>query len=619
MPRSIWNGTVAFGLVRVPVKLYSATESKRIPLRERHAKDGAAIEHRRLCVKEGREVPYSEIVKGYEVSEGSYVVLTKEEVAAAEGPEAHVVEIEHFVDREQIDPAYYERSYYLGPGKLGEEPYRLLQVSLERSGRVGIGRFVFHNKAHLVAIRAVEDVIVLHTMRFVDELNSGDELDPAKPQKQPSKLELDTAQLLLGQLDAKFEPESYANTYRDAVMALIEKKARGETHRGARNLAVHGRGRSPGRAGSKPCPTRRHAAQGRHEEALGLGGAPRQSVQSLHTCHKGTQAPGAWRGQRVSRHQTSEGHRRAQAQADARRGLMARPLWTGSLSFGLVTVPVALYSAVRDRDIHFNLLHGPDNSPIETRRMCAHEQREVPWQEIVKGYELDDGRWVLLSDADLEAAAPRKSHTIDIEAFVEEREIDPLYLDRPYLLVPEDEAAARAYALLSEAMAASGKVALGRFVMRAKENLVSIRPRGDLLALTTMRFHDEVRPSAEIAQELASAPAPSEDEIENAMAIIAELEVPFEPEGYRDEHRAHLEAIVKRKRKGQKISVPKAKPAKPQEPAPVAPDLMGALQESLARIKGEAASKDKEPAKRKRKPPAPKAPAKRASARARRS
>lgn len=228
MPRSIWNGTVAFGLVRVPVKLYSATESKRIPLRERHAQDGAAIEHKRLCAKEGREVPYSEIVKGYEVSEGSYVVLTKEEVAAAEGPEAHVVEIEHFVDREQIDPAYYERSYYLGPGKLGEEAYRLLQSALDRSGRAGIGRFVFHNKAYLVAIRTAEDVIVLHTMRFADELASGDELEPAKPEKQPSKLELDTAQLLLAQLDAKFEPEGYANTYRDAVMAMIEKKARGE-------------------------------------------------------------------------------------------------------------------------------------------------------------------------------------------------------------------------------------------------------------------------------------------------------------------------------------------------------------------------------------------------------
>lgn len=269
---------------------------------------------------------------------------------------------------------------------------------------------------------------------------------------------------------------------------------------------------------------------------------------------------------------------------------MARALWSGSLSFGLVNVPVALFSAVRDRDVHFNQLHGPDGSPVETRRVCAHEQREVPWEEIAKGYELEDGRWVLLSDSDLESAAPRKSHTIDIESFVEEREIDPLYLDRPYLLVPENESAARAYALLGEAMASSGKVALGRFVMRAKEHLVSIRPRKQLLTLTTMRFHDEVRSSTEIAEELATASAPSPEEIENAMAIIAELEVPFDPASYRDEHRAHLEAIIKRKQKGQKISVPKAKPAKP---TPTAPDLMGALQESLARIKGEAATKKK--------------------------
>jgi DNA end-binding protein Ku len=269
---------------------------------------------------------------------------------------------------------------------------------------------------------------------------------------------------------------------------------------------------------------------------------------------------------------------------------MARPLWSGSLSFGLVNVPVQLYSAVRDRGVHFNQLHEPDGSPIETRRVCVHEGREVPWEEIAKGYELEDGRWVLLSDADLDSAAPRKSHTIDIEWFVEEQEIDPIYLNRPYLLVPENESAARAYALLGEAMRVTGKVALGRFVMRAKEQLVSIRPRADLLTLTTMRFHDEVRASAEIAEQIVAADAPNSEQIENAMAIIQELEVSFDPTSYRDEHRAHLEQIIKRKRKGQKISVPVPEPA---EPTPTAPDLMGALEQSLARIRGESAGKKK--------------------------
>jgi DNA end-binding protein Ku len=281
---------------------------------------------------------------------------------------------------------------------------------------------------------------------------------------------------------------------------------------------------------------------------------------------------------------------------------MARALWSGSLSFGLVNVPVALYSAVRDRSVRFNQLHEPDGSPIETRRICAHEQKEVPWEEIAKGYELDDGRWVLLSDADLDSAAPRKSHTIDIESFVQAREIDPIYLHRPYLLVPENESAARAYALLVEAMRQSGKVALGRFVMRAKEHLVSIGPREDLLTLTTMLFHDEVRARTEIAAEIDAVAAPPNEQVENAMSIIQELEVPFEPRLYEDEHRAHLERIIKRKQKGQKISV--AAP-EPKEPAPTAPDLMGALQQSLARIRGEADGKKKakkSPAKAKKSP-----------------
>jgi DNA end-binding protein Ku len=279
-----------------------------------------------------------------------------------------------------------------------------------------------------------------------------------------------------------------------------------------------------------------------------------------------------------------------------------RPLWSGSLSFGLVNVPVMLYSAVRDRGVHFSQLHEPDGSPIQTRRVCSLEEREVPWDEIAKGYEMEDGSWVLLSDEDLAAAAPRKSHTIDIEAFVEEREIDPIYLDRPYLLVPENESAARAYSLLGEAMGHSGKVALGRFVMRAKEHLVSIRPRGELLTLTTMRFHDEVRSSADVAAEIDVEAVPGSEQIENAIAIIAELEVPFDPAGYRDEHRAHLQRLIRRKQKGQKISVAPV-PTKPKPKAtPTAPDLMGALEQSLARIRGESPAAGKKKAKKTRAP-----------------
>jgi DNA end-binding protein Ku len=242
MPRSLWNGTIAFGLVRVPVKLHSATESKKIAFRERHVTDGAAIEHRRMCVKEGREVPYGEIVKGFEVSSGSYVALSKEEIAAADGADAHIVDIEHFVSGREIDPIYYERAYYLSPGKFGDEPYRLLHAALKSSDRVGIGRFVFHNKAHLVAIRALEEVIVLHTMRFADEFVADRELEIVAPQKEPSKLEVDTAQLLVDQLDSIFEPHAYTNTYREAVLHLIERKARGEAIEAPENQQATGEG-----------------------------------------------------------------------------------------------------------------------------------------------------------------------------------------------------------------------------------------------------------------------------------------------------------------------------------------------------------------------------------------
>jgi DNA end-binding protein Ku len=228
MPRSLWNGTIAFGLVRVPVKLHSATESKRISFKERHAADGGAIEHRRVCVKERREVPYEEIVKGFEVSSGSYVVLSKQELALADGPEARVVEIEHFVSAQEIDPIFYERAYYLSPGKLGEEPYRVLHAALLRSGKVGIGRFVFHNKQHLAAVRALPDAIAMQTMRFADEIVPESKLQMPRARRKATKLEIETAQLLIDQLADDFEPDRYRDSYREEALALIERKARGE-------------------------------------------------------------------------------------------------------------------------------------------------------------------------------------------------------------------------------------------------------------------------------------------------------------------------------------------------------------------------------------------------------
>jgi DNA end-binding protein Ku len=226
-PKSIWNGTISFGLAAVPIKLYSATESKTVHFNEVHVSDGARIEHKRVCSKEGKEVAYKEVVKGYEVSEDEYVVLDKDEVAAAAGGRGKVIELEEFVPEGEIDPIFFEKTYYVG-SRDESEPYRVLLAALERSGRVGIGRFTFHNREYLAAVRNLNGVLALHTMRFHDEIVHAKELDPPKPGKSPSKREVDMAGKLVDSLHRKFKPDEYEDTYREAVLELVERKAKGE-------------------------------------------------------------------------------------------------------------------------------------------------------------------------------------------------------------------------------------------------------------------------------------------------------------------------------------------------------------------------------------------------------
>jgi DNA end-binding protein Ku len=259
---------------------------------------------------------------------------------------------------------------------------------------------------------------------------------------------------------------------------------------------------------------------------------------------------------------------------------MARPLWTGSLSFGLVNVPVALFSAVRDVDLHFHQLHEQDAARIDTRRFCAEEDVEIPLEEVGHAYELESGKSVVVTDEDLEAVAPRKTRTIDIEAFVDLADIDPVYFDHPYFLAPtgESEGPRRAYQLLVEAMGRSDGVALGRFVMRTKEYLVAIRVREERLALTTMLFGDEARPTKGID---TGGRKPSGKQLDHAVALIDALSTDWDPSAYRDCYRARLEDVIDRKRKGKRISAPKPE----KEPSPV-PDLMVALERSLAEATG---------------------------------
>ena len=227
MPRSIWNGTISVGLAHVPIKLYSATESKTVSFHEVHLKDGARLEHKRICSKEDKEVPYKEVVKGFEVESDEFVVLEKDDVAAAAGARGKVIEIEAFVPDEEIDPVFYEKTYYVGP-RDDDAASRVLLAALEQTARVGIGRFTFHNREYLAAVRALDDVLALHTMRFHDEIVRGDELDVDTPGKGASKQEVEMASQLVDSLHREFEPSEYDDTYREAVLELISRKAKGE-------------------------------------------------------------------------------------------------------------------------------------------------------------------------------------------------------------------------------------------------------------------------------------------------------------------------------------------------------------------------------------------------------
>ena len=226
-PRSIWNGTVSVGLINVPIKLFTATESKTVRFREVHLADAGKVEHRRFCSAEDVEVPYAEVVKGFEVGEGEYVVLAKEEVAAAAGERGKVIELESFVDAHAIDPVFFAKTYYVGAGDKGEDAYRLLHEALGKAGRAGIGRFTFHNREYLAALRPLDGVLALHTMRFADEVVKGKSIKIADS-KAPSDREVEMAGKLISSLHERFNPDKRTDEYREAVLEMIERKADGK-------------------------------------------------------------------------------------------------------------------------------------------------------------------------------------------------------------------------------------------------------------------------------------------------------------------------------------------------------------------------------------------------------
>ncbi len=272
---------------------------------------------------------------------------------------------------------------------------------------------------------------------------------------------------------------------------------------------------------------------------------------------------------------------------------MPRSIWSGAISFGLVNVPIKLYSAVSRKTVRFNQLNKDTGNRIQQKRVDPETGEEVGYDQIVKGYELTKDRYVVITPEELDALDPEKTRTIDIEDFVDLEEIDPVYYDHPYYLVP-DKGATKAYGLLLGAMEQAGKVAIARVVIRSKEQLVAIRPSGDVLMMETMLFHDEVVPSDEIdelpeSQELKA----SDRELKMAQQLIDSLSSEFEPERYRDEYREKVLELIERKASGEEIAV------QPEAPQPArVPDLMAALEASLAAVKDDGAPAKKKSSKK---------------------
>ncbi len=229
MARSIWNGAISFGLVNVPVKLYSAVSKQTVRFHQLHEEDGVRIQQKRICPADGKEVPYQNIVKGYEIEPERYVVIKPEELAALESKRGRTIDIEDFVELDQIDPIYYDHPYYLVPDKSGAKAYKMLLEAMEQSGKVAIARVVIRSKENLTAIRAADGILMMSTMLFADEVVSPSVLEGLPDDDvRPTERELEMARELIESVATEFDPNKYQDTYREQVMALIESKAAGD-------------------------------------------------------------------------------------------------------------------------------------------------------------------------------------------------------------------------------------------------------------------------------------------------------------------------------------------------------------------------------------------------------
>jgi DNA end-binding protein Ku len=236
--RPIWKGAISFGMVTIPVKLYTATEQKDVRFRLLHKDDGAPIEEKRFCTADGKEVAWDDLVRGFEVSKGEYVILDPEEIDAAKPESSTTIDIGDFIEAAEIDPVYFEKSYFLEPTEVGAKPFSLLKRALEETDRVALARVTIRTRERLATLRAYEDALILETMFWPDEIRSTGALDlPEGSEAAVRPKELEMARSLVNSLADKFRPESYTDAYRAALEELIERKMRGETRNAKRRKA----------------------------------------------------------------------------------------------------------------------------------------------------------------------------------------------------------------------------------------------------------------------------------------------------------------------------------------------------------------------------------------------
>jgi DNA end-binding protein Ku len=259
---------------------------------------------------------------------------------------------------------------------------------------------------------------------------------------------------------------------------------------------------------------------------------------------------------------------------------MARALWTGSVNFGLVSVPVKLYTAVRPKDIHFRMLHDEDLSPIRHRMECPVDGEEVSREHTIRGYEVQKDQYIIISDEELEAAAPQKSRIIRIDDFVDPSEIDPIYYEKTYYLGP-DKGGEKLYPLLVAALRKTGKAGIAHFVMRGTEYLAALRVVDGSLRLYTMRFKKEVVPASEIEGSDLKVKV-NEREVKMAQGLIDSLSNDFDPGRYKDEYTGRVMDLIQRKGRGEEVT------AKPAEDLLATPNrnLLKALQDSIKQAGG---------------------------------